>query len=197
MAIRVDTFRELGIDKIWTTALSDDLSVSHAVKKAGRKVAFVPACLVASYEATTWNELFEFGRRQFLITRVYAPAAWWFGLLSSLCSVLGLYAGTIVAVYAAMAGVWNLHLIWAVPVVFLAGQFIRATLRQRMVGKLLRQYRRQMKPAMVADILACWLWSLLLLFFIISSAFGRTIIWRGIKYRLVSPTQTNVTGRSE
>jgi len=197
MAIRVDTFRELGIDKIWPTALSDDLSVSHAVKKAGRKVAFVPACLVASYEATTWNELFEFGRRQFLITRVYAPAAWWFGLLSSLCSVLGLYAGTIVAVYAAMAGVRNLHLIWAVPVVFLAGQFIRATLRQRMVGKLLRQYRRQMKPAMVADILACWLWSLLLLFFIISSAFGRTIIWRGIKYRLVSPTQTNVTGRSE
>jgi hypothetical protein len=117
--------------------------------------------------------------------------------LSSLCSVLGLYAGTIVAVYSTMAGFENLGVIWAVPVVFLAGQFIRATLRQRMVGKLLRQYRRQMKPAMVADILGCWIWSLLLLFFIISSAFGRTIIWRGIKYRLVSPTQTNVTGRSE
>jgi len=56
MAIRVDVFRRLGLDKIWAKALSDDLSLSGAVKKAGMKVAFVPACLVASYEATSWRD---------------------------------------------------------------------------------------------------------------------------------------------
>ena len=76
MAIRVDVFRKLGLDKIWPKALSDDLSLSTAVKKAAMKVAFVPACLVASYESTNWADLFEFGRRQFLITRVYAPRTW-------------------------------------------------------------------------------------------------------------------------
>ena len=49
--------------------------------------------------------------------------------------------------------------------------------------------------ACAADILFFWLWSLLLLLFIISSAFGRTITWRGIRYKLLGPTQTIVLGR--
>ena len=104
MAIRVEVFRKLGLDKLWPKSLSDDLSLSTAVKKVGMKVAFVPACLVASYESTTWPELFEFGRRQFLITRVYAPWTWWFGLLSSLYSVLGIWATAGVAIYAGIIG---------------------------------------------------------------------------------------------
>src|SRR4030043_2474494 len=100
MAIRVEAFRKLGLDKIWPKALSDDLSLSIAVKKAGLIVAFVPACLVASHEVTTWRKLFEFTRRQFLITRVSAPKTWWFGLLSSLYSILGIWAGAGLAIYA-------------------------------------------------------------------------------------------------
>ncbi len=203
MAICVDVFRKLGIDKIWSKTLSDDLSLSFAVKKAGLKVTFVPACLAASYEATSWRELLEFGRRQFLITRIYAPGTWWFGLLSSLYSILGLWAGAGLAIYSKIVG-WGLPhhdligglnptlLFTAVPVVFFAGQFIRAVLRQRMISKLLNKDLPQMKAAITADILAFWVWSLLLLFFIISSAFGRTIRWRGIRYKLLGPTETIV-----
>jgi len=184
MAIRVDVFRRLGLDKIWSKVLSDDLSLSYAVKKARMKVAFVPACLVASYESTTWPELFEFARRQFLITRISAPGTWWFGLGSSLFSVLGLWAGAALAVYAAMIKEENLPLFAAVPILFFTGQLLRAILRQRMIAKLLKQDLPKMKAASAADILLSWLWSLLLLFFIISSAFGRTIVWRGIRYKL-------------
>jgi len=67
MAIRVDVFREIGLDKIWPRTISDDLSLSRAVKKAGKKVEFVPACLVASYESTTWRKLFEFAQRGYEI----------------------------------------------------------------------------------------------------------------------------------
>ena len=84
MAIRIDVFRRLGLDKIWQKTLSDDLSLSREVKKARMKVAFIPACMVASYESTTWQQLFEFARRQFLITRVAAPGTWLFGFFSSL-----------------------------------------------------------------------------------------------------------------
>ena len=188
MAIRVGVFRELGLDKIWPKTLSDDLSLSCAVKKAGMKVAFVPACLVASYEYTTWRKLFEFGRRQFLITRVSAPRTWWLGFCSSLYSVLGIWGAAGLAIYAAVIQDENLRLITAVPVVFFVGQLARAILRQKMAGKLLEHDRRAMKSACIADILAFWLWSLLLLVFVTSSAFGRTIRWRGIHYRLQGPT---------
>jgi len=195
MAIRVDVFRRLGLDKIWPKALSDDLSLSFAVKKAGMKVAFVPACLVASYNSTTWAELFEFARRQFLITRVGAPGTWWFGLCSSLLSVLGLWGGVALALYAAtQLSVlnWQLAIIVAVPVVFFTSQMIRAILRQKMISRLLEGDLSKMKAACTVDVLFFWLWSPLTLFFIISSAFGRTIQWRGIRYKLLGPTETVV-----
>jgi hypothetical protein len=221
MAIRVDVFNQLGLDKIWPKALSDDLSLSYAVKKAHKKVVFVPACLVASYESITWRELFEFGRRQFLITRVSTPGTWWFGLSSSLYSILGLWGGAALAIYAATKSqIDNLHLaiFILVPILFFTAQFVRAVLRQKMADKLLnyerratpalsrvegsdarpeqgRGERRAMKAACTADLLFFWLWSPLMLVLILSSAFGRTIIWRGIRYKLLSPTETIVLGR--
>jgi len=194
MAIRVEVFRKLGLDKIWPKALSDDLSLSSAVKKAGLIIAFVPACLVASYEATTWRKLFEFARRQFLITRVSAPKTWWFGLSSGLYSISGVWAAAGLAIYAGAVHNEHLLLFAAVPVVFFVGQLIRAILRQRMAGKLLEHEQRAMRAACAADILAFWLWSLLMLILIISSAFGRTICWRGIRYKLLGPNETIVEG---
>jgi ceramide glucosyltransferase len=194
MAIRVDVFRNLGLDKIWPKTLSDDLSLSSAVKRAGLIVAFVPACMVASHEVTTWRELFEFSRRQFVITRVSAPNTWWFGLFSGLYSVLGIWATAGLAIYAGAIQNEHLLLFAAVPVVFFFGQLARAILRQRMAGKLLNQERRKMRAAYAADILGFWLWSLLMLILIISSAFGKTICWRGIRYKLLGPTEIIVEG---
>lgn len=194
MAIKVEVFRSLGIDKIWPKALSDDLSLSRVVKKAGLKVAFVPACLVASHESTTWRQLFEFGRRQFLITRVYAPKTWWFGLLSNIYSILGLWVAAGLAIYAATIQHENLDLFIAVPVIFFVSQLGRAILRQSMAEKLLEKDRKAMRVACITDVLLSWLWSLLLLLFIISSAVGRTIVWRNIRYKLLGPTEVVVQG---
>lgn len=196
MAIRVDVFRKLGIDRIWPKVLSDDLSLSRAVKKAGLRVAFVPACLVASYERATWRSLFEFGRRQFLITRVSTPRVWWLSLLSSVYSLLGTWGAAGLAIYAARIHHRDLPIFIAVPVVFFTAQLIRVILRQRMARRLLSEEHRAMRAAYLADILAFWLWSLLLLFFIVASAFGRTICWRGIRYKIVSPTETIVEDKA-
>jgi cellulose synthase/poly-beta-1,6-N-acetylglucosamine synthase-like glycosyltransferase len=197
MAIRVEVFRRLGIEKIWSRALSDDLLLSRAVKKAGMKVVFVPACLVASYTSTTWRELFEFGRRQFLITRISAPRTWWFALLSSLYSALGVWGGTGLVVYAAdefLVLNFEFLVILAVPIVFLARQLIQAILRQKMISRLLEKHLPQMKAAISADILGFWIWPLLVLSLVLSSAFGRTIRWRGIRYKLLGPTEIIVMG---
>lgn len=190
MAIRIEDFRRLCMPEVWANTLSDDLSLSRAVKRAGLKVIFVPECLVASFESTTWPKLFEFGRRQFLITRVYAPSTWWLGFLSSLGSVAGFWGGAAVAIYAARHHTSHLVLCAAIPCLFLAGQLVRAVLRQLTAGQVLPTYVRPLSPAAMADILGCWLWSIVLLASIVSSAFGRTIRWRGIRYKLISPTRT-------
>jgi len=192
MAVRTDVFRQLNLDKIWQKSLSDDLSLSSAVKKAKMRIAFVPACLVASYEQTNLRKLFEFGRRQFLITRIYAPGTWWFGLISCIYSILGLWAGAALAVCAVAADDKNLSLYVFVPILFFFSQFIRALLRQKTVYKLLSEDRRRLKAAAAADIALFWLWSWLLFCVIVASAFGRTIRWRGIRYKLLGPADTVV-----
>ncbi|MFA5239177.1 MAG: glycosyltransferase family 2 protein [Phycisphaerae bacterium] len=200
MAIRVDVFKQLGLDEIWPKSLSDDLSLSYAVKKAHKKVDFVPACLVASYESTTWRKLFEFGRRQFLITRVSTPRTWRIGLYSSIYSIFGLWGGAALAIYAAFQPSipnYQFSMFIAVPILFFSAQFIRAILRQKMARKLLDHERKAMRVACIVDILLFWLWSPLLLLLIISSAFGRTITWRGIRYKLISPTQTIVLNKDQ
>lgn len=196
MAIQVDVFREVGLDKIWPRALSDDLSLSYAVKRADKKVAFVPACLAASYESMSWRELFEFGRRQFLITRVSTPKTWWFGLFSSLYSVLGLWGTVVLAFWANFSGK-NLPVLTGIAILFFLSQMGGAILRQRMISKLFKEDLPKMQAAILADILLFWLWSALLLVIIISSAFGRTIEWRGKHYKLFGLTETLVVSRNQ
>jgi ceramide glucosyltransferase len=192
MAIHAQDFRRLGLRQVWQNTLSDDFSLSRAVKSAGMRVTFVPGCLVPSFESTTWPGLYEFARRQLLITRVYVPRTWWAGLLASLGSVAGFWGGLILAGWAAAVHSQHIILYAAVPTVFFAGQLIRALLRQLAAVTILSEYAPQLWWAAIADIAAGWVWSPLLLLLILSSAFGRTIRWRGIRYRLVSPSQTEV-----
>ncbi len=192
MAVRMADFRRLGLPETWKTTLSDDLSLSQAVKKAGMTVTFVPGCLGASRASTTWGGLYEFCRRQLLITRVYAPRTWWLGLFTSLGSAFGLWGTPALAHYAWTIGTKHIVLFTAAPVIFWVGHVIRAILRQAMIVQLLREHAYRLRPAVIVDVLGFWLWSLVLLGFILSSAVGRTIRWRGIAYRLVSPTRTEV-----
>jgi cellulose synthase/poly-beta-1,6-N-acetylglucosamine synthase-like glycosyltransferase len=192
MAIRVELFRQLGIEQLWSQSITDDLTLSYAVRKAGKRITFVPACLVASHEQTNWRDFLSFGRRQFLLTRVATPGMWWFGLLSSFYSVLGLYGGAAVAVSAYYVANAHWKLFAAVPITFFISHLFRSLLRQRLIFKLLPNQAGAMKIARVVDIAAGWLLSLALLAIIISSAFGRRVRWRGITYKVISPTKTIV-----
>jgi cellulose synthase/poly-beta-1,6-N-acetylglucosamine synthase-like glycosyltransferase len=189
MAVRVEVFKKLGMDKIWQNSASDDLTLSRAAKKAGLRVTFVPACFVASYEKVNLLSFLEFARRQFLITRVTAPGTWWLGLFSSLYPLFGLwgFAGIALYLYNRAFNKWYIFLL--VSFLFLAGQFLCAVLRQKMISRVFPADWPRMKVAAIADIVGNLFWSWLMLFCILSSLFGRTIKWRGIKYKLKGPTE--------
>ena len=190
MAIRRETFYQIGLDKAWPKAISDDLCLSYLVKKAGMKIIFAPACLVASYEKTSWLKLFEFARRQFLITRITMVSTWLFGFFSIVYSLSGLWAGAGIALLARGSSQANIALYTTVPIVFLVSQFCRTILRQKMITKLLPEEVDKMRIAIIADVFGTFLWSWVLFICIAASGFGRTITWRGVRYKLISPTET-------
>jgi ceramide glucosyltransferase len=65
-AIQRDVFEKLGIRKRWRGTLSDDFTITRAMKEAGMPIAFVPQALTVSVENCTFGELLNLrrGRRR-------------------------------------------------------------------------------------------------------------------------------------
>jgi hypothetical protein len=194
-AIRTDAFKKLGLPGAWKGSLSDDLVVSRLVHEAGLRVAYEPNCLVKSTADFDWSRLGEFLRRQFVVVRVYAPLWWrfgfWTGLVTNLC-----FWGTpaLACSLAANEGPWEIPLagglLW-----YLAG-VARAQLAARAIRPFVVVSNAQYHSVSRVNV---WGWPLVSLatwMGVISGAIGRTIVWRGIRYRLDSARQTTILGHS-
>jgi hypothetical protein len=131
----------------------------------------------------------EFARRQFLITRITAPGTWWLGFFSGLYPVLGFWGFAAIALYLYNKAFDGWYIFLLVSLLFLAGQFLCAILRQKMIFRIFPDDWPKLKVAAIADIAGNLFWSWLMLLCICSSIFGRTIKWRGVKYKLKSPTE--------
>lgn len=196
MAIRAETFRKLGLEKIWAGTISDDLSLTTAVKKENLLVAYVPACLVASFQQCNWPGLFEFGRRQFLITRINRPGVWWFGITGAFYTIAGQWVPLAAILLATGLKSDTVNQLLTITITFFGCEFIRAILRQKMALTLLMEERKKLIFSAASDIVLCWLWTIVAFVLMISSAFGRTICWRGLKYKLTSPSNTTILTKS-
>lgn len=193
-ATRVETFRELGLPEAWKGTVSDDLVVSRLVHQAKLKVAFEPHCLVASHAQFTWGALAEFLRRQYMMIRVYAPTWWRFGLAAAALSqmiLLGLAGFTLF--WAATGGPWK-YSAGALVAYYLA-MGMRAAMATRAVRPFVGEINGEYDRVARINFFAWPLVSLVVGLGFVASALGRTVIWRGIHYRLESATRTRILKR--
>lgn len=183
MAIRRDVFLGAGIGKLWEHALSDDYALSFGVRRYGLEIAYVPTCLVPSYEGCTWRELLEFTTRQIRITRVYASPVWRIGFITNL-----IFSVTFWWLTAALfAGRLGLVAPWLVLYgLTLARSQIRLQgIRHVIHDPSLRVHRwfyRLSAPVV----------SLLYVFNFVMSLLSRTIRWKNVEYTMISPEETRV-----
>jgi ceramide glucosyltransferase len=179
MALRRDVFDRIGVREAWEGALSDDYAVTHAALRSGRKIAFVPECLIPSYGDCTWRELLEFTTRQILIARVYDPATWRMALVTQ--TIFNL------AFWGALLLPWPY---WMVTPVLYALAGIKSLIRYEAVATVLPEGALSKHRA--SYILLAPLTALLFEYNLIRSAFTRSMTWRQIRYRLISPNRTEV-----
>ncbi len=194
MAIRRETFEKLEILRHWQGAVSDDYALSRVVKAAGQQIKFVPACLMVTQANTSWRQLLEFTTRQLTITRVYAPRLWavaaaihlfysftfWGGLI--LLGVKSLNYGFDQVLASLLAGIFSLGAM---------ASYLRATVAAQLLAAHHKQPHKRWRIEMFFGPLV----SLLYLYNILVSAFTRRIVWRGIGYEMVSPTETVISHR--
>ncbi|MCC7406873.1 MAG: glycosyltransferase [Phycisphaeraceae bacterium] len=190
MAMPVSVARRGGLIERWSTALTDDYPASTLCRSLDLKIAFVPACLVSSPVRFDERSFWNFARRQYLITRVYAPAAYLGALaLTGLYTLAFCTAAAVVV--GGVVGKVEPWLAWSAAAVILAvtaADITRSHFRRRVVrlafgDTAMTNFRR----AMWLDRWATPLWMALHLAAVLSALSSRTLTWRGRRYRLRGP----------
>jgi cellulose synthase/poly-beta-1,6-N-acetylglucosamine synthase-like glycosyltransferase len=179
MALRREVFDRIRVRDSWEGALSDDYAVTHAALRSGKRIAFVPECLIPSYGDCTWRELLEFTTRQILIARVYDRVTWRMALVTQSIFNVAFWGGLLLP--------WPY---WIVTPVLYALAGIKSFIRYEAVATVLPDGALSKHRA--SYILLAPLTALLFEYNLIRSAFTRSMTWRQIRYRLISPNRTEV-----
>lgn len=188
MAMRVSTAREGDLLGHWRGAISDDYQVTRMCKSLGRRVHFVPECLVASPVDYDFKGLCNFAFRQYVITRIHAPAVFAAALFINAFYFVGLAA----AVTTLIVQPSRDHVNFAIGtfiLVFIMNQ-VRASYRRRVVQLTLGPDAvEQLKPTFTLERWATPLWLGANLLLLLRASIGKTITWRNIRYRIDGPQQ--------
>ena len=190
-AIRRERFEEIRAVEAWQGSVSDDFSLTRALRNAGFSIAFVPECLVPSFTETGVRGFFEFIARQLIITRVYAPKLWVTATIAHMlyCSTVLLGLGLGIANLRSKSPSLQFFEVALIPPLLSA---IRGVQRLAAVLELLPEHRQKV-------LANAWVWTLLAplvpfvaLYGSLVAAFRRQITWRGRRYELISAHETRV-----
>lgn len=186
------TLDEAKVVEHWQGALSDDYQMSRAIRRIDKVVFFVPRCLVGSPARFTWSSLMEFGRRQYVITRVHAPMLWLLGLLFTAMSLAGWLSVIIAAVMHVEGWGWGLVAAAAVYLLDLTRGHFRARVARFILGDAAVE---RLRGALALDRFATPLVMAVHLLLILRSALGRRITWAGITYHMRGRQDVEIEGR--
>ncbi len=191
MAISRDNFTRSGVEQAWQHSITDDLSLTRAIKKFGLKIRFVPECVPVTYEQPGFADTLEFTSRQMLIARIYHPAVWWVASILHPLIIGFIFYGIV------HLGLW----VWSGQTEWLKGVgalallpfFLASTYWLVVSG---RDWMPEIAPVVYQR---RWLYVLMAPFASLLSCHNtvknlltRKIRWRGIDYELVSSHKTIV-----
>jgi ceramide glucosyltransferase len=193
-AIRRECFEQSNVFEFWNGSVSDDFSLTHALRQSGLPILFAPECLVPTMFDCDAAGLLEFTNRQIIITRVYESRLWGLGGLAHAlyCGAVLMGVGLFISNLVTGATALQLLMLAITPPVLSMG---RGVLRLTAIMELLPDW----KSKLLAD---GWIWTFLAavapflaLWNTVVAMFSRQIRWRGIRYELLSPAQTRILTR--
>jgi hypothetical protein len=201
LALRREVFERTGVRERWQGSLSDDYAVTRAVEESGLSIRFEPRSLSFSHEDCSLRQLLDWSFRQLAITRVYRPELWRAGLVGETFANLTLWGGLVVVGVAigrwltAESGPSSLAqplLLGGLLVAAYVVRGVKAGIRLRAVVERFPEETAGLRRWRLAFVLGTPIASLVTLTGLLRSAVTREIRWRGIRYRMVSPTRTEI-----
>lgn len=162
LALRRSDYEKLDVKRLWSRAVSDDLSLSNAVRRAGGRTILVPHAAPLG-RGGDWSQSVAQFTKWLTLFKYEMPHVWWPGAVAVLIK-----AG---AVWQALSGPFCPALLGVVLLGDAATLFTAVT--------ALDSWRRAVAVSLCAPLLLlCHAWNYL------ASAFHREIVWAGWTYHL-------------
>jgi cellulose synthase/poly-beta-1,6-N-acetylglucosamine synthase-like glycosyltransferase len=193
-AIRKTTFKDANVEESWKGAVSDDFTMTYALEIAGKPIVFCAECLAPTLQPWTFQSLLDFTNRQILITRIYSPRRWKLGAIAHISYALTVLFGFYVVLYSMVdVDPWGNLLLLTLAIPLLAA--MKGALRTIAVTEAIPEWRS-------AQSSWSWIWTVLapivpflFTYNFLMSLVSRRILWRGIRYELISPNSTKIIRR--
>lgn len=175
MAILRRSFEDVNVPAFWQGSLSDDYALTNAVRKAGRRVHFVPRAMAISTDDITLEGFLSWATRQLLITKLYFPHIWRMALGFHVVWMFWLIAGLAI------------HPFWFVA------SFLFVQTLQGIKANARRQCAQAVVQGNAGNRWIFWVMSPLVgisnLLMLAATLFSRTVRWRGVKYIVFGPNR--------
>jgi len=184
-AIRREVFDSIGLRDAWRGTLSDDLVASRLMRASRLAVRFEPACVVASPLEVSLGQAMSFIRRQYLIARLYTFDWWLFSLISATFTSAVWLGNFAVLLWSLLSGSPSPWIPVAVGTVLYLTTVYRGAVRQALVATYFPHWEKASRRIRRFDVWVNPLVEIAHWIGVLSSAVGRCIVWRGIRYRVL------------
>ena len=191
--IRRSAYDAIKLHEAWEGTLSDDLVASRQLRRANLRVQFEPACVVASPFVYSPCNALAFMRRQYLVGRFYAPVWWVFALSASTLSNMATLGSLAVLLACLATGSSFAWFSGGVVATLYAMSVVRGFIRQDLIGVHFPEREDQLRRPRRFDIWGGPLTSFVNWMALLTSAVGRHITWRDIRYRVLPDGQVEIT----
>jgi hypothetical protein len=177
--------------------LSDDLVVTRVIRRAGLRIEFEPACMVASPLDNTIGETLSFIRRQYVIAKHYIPVGWLSALVLVSFANLALLGSVAATVWALTSGILSPWIPAGVFAILYLASVYRGLVRHDLAKIYFPDLCHRLHKARRFDVWAGPLTGLVNWLALASSVVGRRITWRGITYLIRRGGQIRLLRRDD
>ena len=185
MAARADVLDKIKITDVWSTALSDDLSLNSALRECGFRISFLPQCMVASISNITSRKFIKWTTNQTALVRAYHRRLWDYAL-----AVFAFFNLTFALGVSSLLAGLLLTPSWFIPAFLLLLPSMIGVLRGKARSDLFKRIMPAMKSQFeqtshmdyIASLIVPWIMS----YCILKSLRIQEIEWRGHTYKLAT-----------
>lgn len=197
-AMRASVLRESELVEKWRRAIVEDAPVKAALEKLNLDLKFIPGLMMVNREECTLPFSLDFIKRQCTWTRIYHPN-WWPLVVHALLTAVGLIGLSLLAIVGIALSDWTLvawsaggvgaYLFAMLGLILLQELAVRRGIRPRGEPTEWLSPRLAIKLFFVLPVTQIIHWTAVCL-----AQFRRTVMWRGITYRVKGPWDIEMVG---